>query len=507
MLCPACQTPNPDTNCFCGHCGQPLPSKPLPSNYPPEGFDEPEINQIDPRIPANEYSPPRESFTVEPASRESVETRFARAYKASETKFPPEPIEPVSAPPSGNSTSILGLDTDAPPKFETDPHAVKPISTSMFDFEPDPERASRSLHGPSFLGLNTEPDFLDDEGEPSHRRRNWMLVTLAIVIVIAAVQWRNIRDTGLQYAGTVHFKLPLKRGDGQAQVAQQTPATPENGDSAASPDGKPEMEVNPTQNAAVPPGSNTAGTGQPGTPIFDANAAQPKGQEPNAATPATSGTASEAQSKAPDTGSPEPGAAKSGASKNKEVVSAENAGKPAAQADDDSGGDDRTEVSDAKPPKTKASRVARSKPSAGADEIPKPVPGADDIARAYASSDPATAANWLWAATKKGNKEAPVLLADYYAKGKGVPKDCEQATILLRSSAQAGNPHARARLGMYYATGQCVHQDRAEAWRWLSLAHSADPGSDWVEQYRRRLWTQMTPQERARSGSGPSASE
>ncbi|MGE5110086.1 MAG: hypothetical protein ACM3JB_04445 [Acidobacteriaceae bacterium] len=506
MLCPACQTPNSDTNCFCGHCGQPLPSKPLASNYPPGGFDEPEINQIDPRIPANEYSPPRESFTVEPASRESVETRFARAYKASDAK-PPEPIEPVSAPPSGNSTSIFGLDTAAPPKFETDPHAVKPISASMFDFESDSERASRSLHGPSFLGLNTEPDFLDDEVEPSHRRRNWLLIALAIVIVIAAVQWRNIRDTGLQYAGTVHFKLPLKRGDGQAQVAQQTPATSENGDSAASPDGKPEMEVNPTQNAAVSPGGNTAETSQPGTPIFDANAAQFKGQEPNGATPATSSSASEAQSKAADTNTTETGAAKSGANKNKEVASGKHANKPAAQADDDSGSEDQTEVAEAKPPKTKPSRTTRSKSSAGGDEAPKPVPGADDIARAYASSDPATAANWLWAATKKGNKEAPVLLADYYAKGKGVPKDCEQATILLRSSAQAGNPHARARLGMYYATGQCVHQDRAEAWRWLSLAHTADPGSDWVEQYRRRLWTQMTPQERARSGGGPSASE
>jgi hypothetical protein len=60
---------------------------------------------------------------------------------------------------------------------------------------------------------------------------------------------------------------------------------------------------------------------------------------------------------------------------------------------------------------------------------------------------------------------------------------------------------------MYYATGQCVAQDRAEAWRWLSEAHAKDPASDWVEQYRRRLWTQMTPEERARSGSGPSASE
>ena len=100
-----------------------------------------------------------------------------------------------------------------------------------------------------------------------------------------------------------------------------------------------------------------------------------------------------------------------------------------------------------------------------------------------------------------------MLLADYYANGRGVPKDCEQATILLRSAARASNPRASARLGMYYATGQCVPQDRAAAWHWLSVAHENDPNSDWVEQYRRRLWSEMTPDERARSGGGPSASE
>jgi TPR repeat protein len=133
--------------------------------------------------------------------------------------------------------------------------------------------------------------------------------------------------------------------------------------------------------------------------------------------------------------------------------------------------------------------------------------GADDLARAEKASDPATAANWLWAATKKGNTDAPVRLADYYANGRGVPKDCEQATVLLRSSARRGNPRARARLGMYYATGLCVAQDRSQAWHWLSLAHQSDPGSDWIEQYRQRLWSQMTPDERARSNSSSTASE
>jgi hypothetical protein len=188
----------------------------------------------------------------------------------------------------------------------------------------------------------------------------------------------------------------------------------------------------------------------------------------------------------------------------KETASA----KKPSDSEDSSDSASKDDEASAEPPATaKPSRSTRAAKPAKPVEAEVSAAGADDLARAEKASDPATAANWLWAATKKGNTEAPVRLADYYANGRGVPKDCEQATVLLRSSARRGNPRARARLGMYYATGQCVAQDKMQAWHWLSLAHQADPGSDWIEQYRQRLWSQMSTDERARAGSDRTASE
>jgi hypothetical protein len=502
-----CQKSNPDDNSFCGHCGQPLAINQVPSSYPREGFDEvdePEIRQIDPRIPANEYTRPRVTSRKESGSEEFQAT-VNRAVKASEPPRGPEPAAPIAS--KSNSTSILGLENMEPPKpkepskFNTDPYTVKPValSNSMFDFEPAERSGKGAIHGPSFLGLS-DPDFLEEDEETSHSHRKWLLVALAIVIVIAAVQWRNIRDTGMQYAGTLHFKLPLKKGQGQAQVARDQAAPGGNGENSQASDGKPEMEVNPTANGAAPAtsatGDQNGGTQENLLTAQSAGSTSSPSTDSSKSTPNSANPASAQQSAQPA----------GGAGKSAENTSAsatglqKNVAKPSKA--------DTTEVAETKPPKGNPEKASLPKAKESMEPpAPKPAPGADDVARAITASDPATAANWLWAATKKGNKEAPVLLADYYAQGRGVPRDCEQATVLLRSAARAGNPRASARLGMYYATGQCVAQDRAEAWHWLSHAHAKDPASDWVEQYRRRLWTQMTPEERARSGSGLSASE
>ena len=514
-----CQKSNPDDNSFCGYCGQPLAINQLPSNYPREGFDEvdePEIQQIDPRIPANEYSRPRVTSRSEPvADDEEFQSTVTRAVKASESTRDIKPAAPTAR--KGSSTSIFGLDDIDPPKsneppknidsprFDTDPYTVKPVamSNSMFDFEPAEGSSRNAIHGPSFLGLS-DPEFLDEDDEPSHSHRAWLLVALAVVIVIAGMQWRNIRDTGMHYAGTLHFKLPLKKGEGQAQVAQEKAAPGDGSENSSAGEGKPEMEVNPTTNGATPANQGNATGDQSG----EENLLTAQGSGVNATKPADSSklTSNTANAKPAKQSQPPAADADKAASAGDANASTNDSQENVAKSSDK--GSKKSEVAEALPPKSKPERVSRASEKASIEPpAPKPAPGADDVARAISASDPATAANWLWAATKKGNKEAPVLLADYYARGRGVPKDCEQATVLLRSAARAGNPRASARLGMYYATGQCVGQDRAEAWHWLSLAHEKDPSSDWVEQYRRRLWTQMTPDERARSGSGPSASE
>lgn len=481
-------------------CGAAIPQEPA-SHYPREGFDEelseagPEIADINPRIPANEYAPPiRERFVEpEPPVRYEPEPEETQPISREPAYVAPRNEEPHPR----SSTSIFDLEPreSERPKFETDPRAVKPVSygNNMFSYDPvaadrERERAATTVHGPSFLGLS-DPDFLDEIDEPpSHARRNWLVVALIVVVGIAAVEWRNIRNTGMQYAGTMHLSLPNKKGQDQAKLTPEQTAPTASGETSAAGEGKPEIVVGQTNASSQPP-SATNNPANAGTIVDNSKAA---GAEPTQnATPAGDKKSAEAADK-----------------KGTEEVAANKPDQSPVKVKADTTGADGDEAAD-DTPAAKPSRVVKSagkRPSKFVDDSAGTA-GDDDLARAEKASDPATAANWLWAATKKGNTEAPVRLADFYANGRGVPKDCEQATVLLKSSARRGNPRARARLGMYYATGQCVAQDRAQAWHWLSLAHQADPGSDWIEQYRQRLWTQMTPDERSRSNASSTASE
>jgi PilZ domain len=52
----------------------------------------------------------------------------------------------------------------------------------------------------------------------------------------------------------------------------------------------------------------------------------------------------------------------------------------------------------------------------------------------------------LWAAVGAGDSRAEVNLARLYMKGEGVPRNCEQARILLRAAAKSGNREARQQL-------------------------------------------------------------
>lgn len=67
--------------------------------------------------------------------------------------------------------------------------------------------------------------------------------------------------------------------------------------------------------------------------------------------------------------------------------------------------------------------------------------------------NPAEAAKWLWKAIGKHNGNATLLLADLYLKGEGVPKNCDQARILLDSAALRGMKDAGERLRHLQAFG------------------------------------------------------
>lgn len=60
--------------------------------------------------------------------------------------------------------------------------------------------------------------------------------------------------------------------------------------------------------------------------------------------------------------------------------------------------------------------------------------------------DSSEAAKLLWKAVRKQNATAEVLLSDLYARGDGVPQNCDQARLLLVAAAKRGSPQAAQQL-------------------------------------------------------------
>jgi len=63
------------------------------------------------------------------------------------------------------------------------------------------------------------------------------------------------------------------------------------------------------------------------------------------------------------------------------------------------------------------------------------------------------AARWLWQAVGKQNAAAALLLSDLYMRGDGVPKNCDQARLLLDAAARKGVAGAGQRLRNLQAFG------------------------------------------------------
>jgi hypothetical protein len=71
----------------------------------------------------------------------------------------------------------------------------------------------------------------------------------------------------------------------------------------------------------------------------------------------------------------------------------------------------------------------------------------------HAPRDPSLAATWLWKAVAKQNTQADLLLADLYARGDGISRNCDQARILLVAAAEKGNSAAADQLRSFDSTG------------------------------------------------------
>lgn len=308
--------------------------------------------------------------------------------------------------------------------------AVLRNPNDFFNLEP-PSEDAQSVSGPSFLGLGSGApyyDYEEPEEQAGHMRRKVALAALFILVALAAVQWRSLRDIGVRYA---HAKMMLGKKAADQSNSAPVPVTPLEKPNIAG--DKPNQKLAPAP--TIP-------------------------DEPAQVAPSDETASSKADQEATS----------------KKGDAADSASEP--------------------------SRTANRKPSvkhASKPEFAEPresIPGQAELARADRAGSPEIAAMWLWRATRNGNPDAPVRLADMYISGRGVPQNCEQATVLLRSAAAKPNARARSKLGALYATGHCVSLNRVEAYRWLSLALKADPGSEWTEHYRDRLWVQMSNSER-----------
>ncbi len=67
--------------------------------------------------------------------------------------------------------------------------------------------------------------------------------------------------------------------------------------------------------------------------------------------------------------------------------------------------------------------------------------------------DPTAASQLLWSAVKKGNLTAETTLANLYLRGEGVPKNCDQARVLLSAASDKGDPEAKRKLVELNKTG------------------------------------------------------
>ena len=490
------------------------PTSAVPVEHDSVSAAEPPAHELVPDVPFDEYvqnfhyEPPSEPTEITMRGDASVAREHIAAEQAvfansvaSDTSqqdvlsAPAPELSSASPEPSDSSVeSRLGLEPESPAEAAAERPRFLDINEAPAETQPAASGTS-TIVGPSFLGLSDAPQIdgdyaaVEDFEEPSPRRSHWRAwLAAAVVLIFVGLGWMEWRAQSNQTDNgpveVIKAKVRDMKNGGQSKLADQ-PATnteakpdmqvqeqpkPQAQDQAAtSPQGQTPGSPAPTTPAASTPGpaqTNPANV----TPVAPANV-QP---QPNKTTPQTATT----------TPSPTPaGKNAAAASKSAPNSSATNSTKSqtAAQAA-------ATKAKAERQDQGSTDDTAAAK-SAGS--------GADELNKAKNASDSVAEAAWLWKSTAKGNPDAPVMLADMYMKGDGVPRSCEQAVVLLKTAAAKENARARNRLASMYATGNCVQRNRVEAYRWLSSALAANPHSDWAQQNKNLIWQQMTPEEQA----------
>jgi hypothetical protein len=146
--------------------------------------------------------------------------------------------------------------------------------------------------------------------------------------------------------------------------------------------------------------------------------------------PDTSKPPEEVQQPAPANAGKQDNAASSNGDKSSQSQAAASSGDPSEVHPQ--GGREKTVL-----PPAKAETFKDERPSPSAEE---------SAAKPARNLNPAEEVRALWSAVGQGNTAAEVTLAKLYLIGGGVPKNCDQARVLLRAAAKKGNTEAITKL-------------------------------------------------------------
>ena len=451
-----------------------------PIEQEPAHAVEPPEHELVPDVPLDEYvqnfhyDPPTDAAEVTMRGDAPVADQRVSASPAASAdqaaSVAADASEPSVAAPT-DTESRLGLEAEAPSEVATERPRFLDLGEPAAESQPATSGTS-TIVGPSFLGLSDAPEVAADiealDGEEAPRKSHWRGWAAAGIVVIfaglALMEWRS-QSHQTENGPVEVIKAKVRNWTkGSASQSGNEGATA----SSTSDNSKPDMQVQeqpkPQADQAATPQNQAANSGSGATPPSPGATSAPAAAQ-------TTPPPSEASTPPKPAAAPPPAAQNTPAASKSQTTTQAATASPKPDRKADKGADD----------------TAAAKATAGSDELTK----------ARNASDSAAEAAWLWKATAKGNPDAPVMLADMYMKGDGVPRSCEQAVVLLKTAAEKENARARNRLASMYATGNCVQRNRVEAYRWLSSALTANPHSDWAQQNKDLIWQQMTPDERA----------
>ena len=159
------------------------------------------------------------------------------------------------------------------------------------------------------------------------------------------------------------------------------------------------------------------------------------------------------QAPVPDTSKPEEGGQQpSPTNAAKQDNAASSNGDKTSQSQSAASNSDKSEAVQPREDRDKAVSPPAKAETQFRDERPAPS-SEEPVATSTRKQDPAEEVRALWSAVGQGNTAAEVTLAKLYLIGGGVPKNCDQARVLLGAAAKKGNSEAIAKLSQITRQG------------------------------------------------------